>query len=54
MFFFSQEEVEDYRRDKRRRLLTQSHEERLKAIQQTEGDVEEEDIWGGSDEEVTI
>jgi len=50
MFFFSPEEAEDYRRDKRRRLLTQNHEERLKAIQQTEGEVVE-DVWGDSDEE---
>ena len=51
-FFFSPDEAEDYRRDKRRRLIDQHREERLKARRAEDGDSEEEDLWGGSDEEV--
>ncbi|KAF5319291.1 hypothetical protein D9619_008695 [Psilocybe cf. subviscida] len=53
-FFFTPDEVEDYHREKRRRLLEQSREERLRARMQEDGvngNAEEEDIWGGSDEE---
>jgi hypothetical protein len=53
-FFFSPEEVEDFRRDKRRRLIDRTREERLKArrAEDGEGSEEEEEPWAGSDEEV--
>ncbi len=54
-FFFSAEEVEDYRREKRRRVIDRDREARLRAIRAEEGDEEERDPredWGGSDEEV--
>ncbi|EIW74225.1 hypothetical protein CONPUDRAFT_170245 [Coniophora puteana RWD-64-598 SS2] len=52
-FFFSPEENEDYHREKRRRLIDQSREARLRALAAEEGDDEpaELDPWGGSDEE---
>jgi hypothetical protein len=50
-FFFSPDEVEDYRREKRRRLIDRGREERLKALAAEEGE-EDSDPWGGSDEEV--
>ncbi|KAG6333476.1 hypothetical protein ID866_5613 [Astraeus odoratus] len=56
-FFFSPEEIEDYRRDKRRRLLDRGREERMRAILEAERerglnrDGEDSDVWGGSDEE---
>ncbi|KAF8634674.1 hypothetical protein AX15_000775 [Amanita polypyramis BW_CC] len=51
-FFFSPDEVEDYRREKRRRTLDKAYEERLKArMAEDEDEGEEHDIWGGSDEE---
>ncbi|KAG7085600.1 hypothetical protein E1B28_003151 [Marasmius oreades] len=53
-FFFSREETEDYHREKRRRLLEQSREARLKARIEEDGknDVKaDQDGWGGSDEE---
>ncbi|KAI0804703.1 hypothetical protein BC629DRAFT_1201402 [Irpex lacteus] len=54
-FFFSPDEVEDYHREKRRRMIDQSREERLRALRAESGDdaarEEEEDPWGGSDEE---
>ncbi|KAF9222246.1 hypothetical protein BS17DRAFT_809588 [Gyrodon lividus] len=50
-FFFSPDEVEDYRREKRRRLIDRSREDRLKALAAAEGE-EGSDPWGGSDEEV--
>ncbi|KIJ19597.1 hypothetical protein PAXINDRAFT_69391 [Paxillus involutus ATCC 200175] len=49
-FFFSPDEVEDYRREKRRRLIDRGREERLKALAAEEGE-EDSDPWGGSDEE---
>ncbi|KIL00174.1 hypothetical protein PAXRUDRAFT_331592 [Paxillus rubicundulus Ve08.2h10] len=49
-FFFSPDEVEDYRRKKRRRLIDRGREERLKALAAEEGE-EGSDPWGGSDEE---
>ena len=54
MFFLSPEEVEDYHRVKRRRMMEQGREERLRAMKAAEDEVEvhEEDEWGGSDEEV--
>ena len=54
-FFFSAEEVEDYRREKRRRVMDRDREARLQAIRAEEGSDEEKDPredWGGSDEEV--
>ena len=55
-FFFSAEEVEDYRREKRRRVMNRDREARLRAIRAEEGDDEAErdpkEDWGGSDEEV--
>ncbi|KAI6097041.1 hypothetical protein F5141DRAFT_481037 [Pisolithus sp. B1] len=58
-FFFSPEEVEDYRRDKRRKLIDHAREERMQAIlardRETEGAAEEDsDVWGGSDEEPDV
>jgi hypothetical protein len=50
-FFLTPSEVEDYHREKRRRLIERSREERLAALQAEEGH-EVEDSWGGSDEEV--
>ncbi|KAJ7117891.1 hypothetical protein C8R43DRAFT_901770 [Mycena crocata] len=51
MFFFAPDEAEDYRQEKRRKLLDQTREERLKARKAEDGEPEEEDVWGGSDEE---
>ena len=55
-FFFTPDETEDFRREKRRRLLEQTREERLRARMEEDHveDVEEEDVWGGSDEEVRV
>ncbi|KAH7914895.1 hypothetical protein BJ138DRAFT_1170279 [Hygrophoropsis aurantiaca] len=51
-FFFSPEEAEDYRRDKRRRVIEKNREERLQALFAAEGGEEpDSDPWGGSDEE---
>ncbi|KAG5650520.1 hypothetical protein H0H81_011951 [Sphagnurus paluster] len=51
-FFFSQEEAEDFRREKKRRHIEQIREERLKARRAEDGESsDEEDVWGGSDEE---
>jgi hypothetical protein len=52
-FFFSPDELEDYRREKRRRLIDRSQEERLRALATIDGQEEDPDPWGGSDEEVT-
>ncbi|KAE9409209.1 hypothetical protein BT96DRAFT_931980 [Gymnopus androsaceus JB14] len=49
-YFFTAEETEDFRREKRRRLMEQTREERLKARMEEDGEQGEE-IWGGSDEE---
>ncbi|KAJ3988998.1 hypothetical protein F5890DRAFT_175902 [Lentinula detonsa] len=48
-FFLTADEIEDYRREKRRRLMERTRDERLKARMEEDGD--EEEIWGGSDEE---
>ncbi|CDO74312.1 hypothetical protein BN946_scf184800.g1 [Trametes cinnabarina] len=52
-FFLSAEEVEDYRREKRRRIIHEDREARLRALraesEREPGDSREE--WGGSDEE---
>jgi hypothetical protein len=54
-FFFSPEEAEDYRREKRRRIIDQNRETRLKALRDADPDGEpEEEVWGGSDEEVCV
>ncbi|KAI5998396.1 hypothetical protein F5J12DRAFT_850164 [Pisolithus orientalis] len=55
-FFFSPEEAEDYRRDKRRKLIDHAREERIRAIlarDRARGETmgEDLDVWGGSDEE---
>ncbi|KAI0710901.1 hypothetical protein C8Q76DRAFT_739137 [Earliella scabrosa] len=54
-FFFSASEVEDYRRDKRRRVIDRDREARLQALRAEAGDSDEEvdprAEWGGSDEE---
>jgi len=50
-FFFSQVEAEDYRRDKRRRLMESAREERLRALAELEPDQPQEPCWA-SDEEV--
>ena len=59
MFFFSPDEADDFRREKKRKLMERTREERLKARMLEDGDDEEaahlreeEDVWGGSDEEV--
>ncbi|KAG1761424.1 hypothetical protein EDD22DRAFT_17484 [Suillus occidentalis] len=49
-FFFTPYEVEDYRREKRRRLIDQNREDRLRALTETD-ESEQSDLWGGSDEE---
>ena len=57
-FFFSAGEVEDYHREKRRRVMDQDREARLRAIRAEQGDEEGErdprEDWGGSDEEVRL
>ena len=58
-FFFTPDETEDFRKEKRRRLLEQTREERLKARMEEdqvedEENQEEEDVWGDSDEEVSV
>ncbi|KAH0835557.1 hypothetical protein J3R83DRAFT_9260 [Lanmaoa asiatica] len=52
-FFFSPDELEDYRREKRRRLIDRGREERLRILATMDGQEEDPDPWGGSDEEVT-
>ena len=55
-FFLSPDEIEDYHRDKRRRMMEQGREERLRALREEEDahkGTREEDTWGGSDEEVS-
>ncbi|KAI6119150.1 hypothetical protein EDD16DRAFT_1582737 [Pisolithus croceorrhizus] len=56
-FFSSPEEADDYRRDKRRKLIDHARQERMRAIlardRERDGATEEDsDVWGGSDEEV--
>ncbi|KAJ6510596.1 hypothetical protein C8R45DRAFT_392869 [Mycena sanguinolenta] len=50
-FFFLPPEAEDYRQEKRRKLMDQAREERLRARRAEDGEPEDEDVWGGSDEE---
>lgn len=49
-FFFTPHEIEDYRREKRRRLIDRNREDRLRALAETD-ESEQLDLWGGSDEE---
>ncbi|KAF8147736.1 hypothetical protein K438DRAFT_1625891, partial [Mycena galopus ATCC 62051] len=49
-FFFTPREADDYRQEKRRKLMDQAREERLRARRAEDGEPEEE-VWGGSDEE---
>ncbi|KAL1743815.1 hypothetical protein HDZ31DRAFT_64692 [Schizophyllum fasciatum] len=51
LFYFSPGEIDDYRREKRRRLIAQEHEDRVKARRAEDGEADDEDPWGGSDEE---
>ncbi|KAI9069861.1 hypothetical protein FKP32DRAFT_1586549 [Trametes sanguinea] len=53
MFFLSPEEVEDYRREKRRRVIHEDREARLRALkaERDEEPVDPRADWGGSDEE---
>lgn len=57
-FFFNPDETEDFRKEKRRRLLEHTREERLKARMEEDHvddeENQEEDVWGGSDEEVRV
>ena len=50
------EEIEDFRREKRRKRIAQNREDRLRALQAREDEVIDppEDEWGGSDEEVCL
>ncbi|KAG6917404.1 hypothetical protein DXG01_002673 [Tephrocybe rancida] len=53
VFFLSPEEVDDFRRNKKRRHIDHIREERLKARRAEDGESseEEQEVWGGSDEE---
>ncbi|TRM66742.1 hypothetical protein BD626DRAFT_396886 [Schizophyllum amplum] len=51
LFYFAPDEIEEYRREKRRRTIEQDREERVKARRAEDGEEEDEDPWGGSDEE---
>ena len=55
-FFLNLEEIEDYRRDKRRKVLENLREERLRALREEreEEEAPNEDPWGESDEEVRL
>ncbi|EPQ53087.1 hypothetical protein GLOTRDRAFT_140022 [Gloeophyllum trabeum ATCC 11539] len=54
-FFFTPAELEDYHRQKRRRIIDAAREERLRALREEDDTTfaqnPEEDRWGGSDEE---
>ncbi|KAI5996945.1 hypothetical protein EDD15DRAFT_2246890 [Pisolithus albus] len=55
-FFFSPDEAEDYRRDKRRKLIDHAREERMRVILARDRErggwvAEDSGVWGGSDEE---
>jgi len=54
-FFLAPAEAEDYRREKRRRMIDRNREERLQAMRAEGGEDdahEETEVWGESDEEV--
>ncbi|TCD66057.1 hypothetical protein EIP91_001865 [Steccherinum ochraceum] len=54
-FFLTRDETEDYHREKRRKVLENLREERMRALREERDDDEAEtrveDTWGGSDEE---
>lgn len=53
IFFLKPDEVEDYRRGKRRRLMEKSREDRLQALRaydEQESKTPGQDSWGGADE----
>lgn len=54
-FFLQPDETEDYRREKRRKVLENLREERMKALREEANEAlePEQDAWGGSDEEVS-
>lgn len=63
MFFFSRDEADDFRREKKRKLMERTREERLKARMLEDGvdedavhhgEEEDSNVWGGSDEEVCL
>jgi hypothetical protein len=51
MFFLGPEEMEDYHRDKRRRDIQKSHDDRVAALG-GDSPKDEDEHWGGSDEDV--
>lgn len=53
-FFFSQVEAEDYRREKRRRLMETAREERLRTLALLEPADEPQETSWASDEEVCV
>lgn len=53
-FFFCHAEAEEFRRDKRRRLLESAREERLRALEQLEAADEPQEMCWASDEEVCV
>ncbi|KAG6888269.1 hypothetical protein C0992_009125 [Termitomyces sp. T32_za158] len=53
VFFLGPEEVEDFRRDKKRQHLEQLREERLRARRKEDGESSDDEAWGDSDEEPT-
>lgn len=58
MFFFSPEEVADFRNERRQQLVEEAQEERVKARLEEEKqmlqDSVDEEHWGDSDEEVSF
>lgn len=50
-FFLDESEVEAVRREKRRRLLDATRNERLRAMQAADPDGEQEEVWGDDTEE---
>jgi len=58
MFFFSPEEVADFRNEKCQRLVEQAQEERVKARSEEEKEMLQDSVngehWGNSDEEVSL
>ena len=53
-FFFCHAEVEEFRRDKRRRLMESAREERLRALELLEPVDEPQETCWASDEEVCV
>ena len=52
LFFFSLDEAEDIRREKRRRLMESNRETRMLAMKAATPEEQPTNDWGGSDEEV--